>query len=123
MYLNYPENKHEIVSLTSDNWHGKTIISIDDTDLQVCETIMGCGIMQIYGVCGLYSNKSLTKEKFLEALQPIKDANCGTIIATLGNNYYYAEDKLLELGFVKISEYPNLKHRPGDRQRLYILTM
>jgi hypothetical protein len=45
-------------------------------------------------------------------------------MCTLGQQYYKKEDFLLQLGFVKVSEYANYRHgQDGNyKQRMYLLT-
>lgn len=106
------------------SWHSRLVIDLPGGyKLTVVGTITGCGLAQVHGI--IYLPTTLTKEELVKSLKPIKDNGAGAVLATLGQNYYHLEPRLLELGFVRISEYANYRHGSDGnyKQRLYILTL
>jgi hypothetical protein len=102
-------------------WHTNLpFITIGNTRLIVKGMITGCGIAQLHGVANLSAN--INPDEFREKFQDIRDNGVGAVICTLGQSYYASEDKLLNLGFEKLSEYSNYRHgQDGNyKQRLYI---
>lgn len=101
------------------NFNKKQTLTIVDSDLTLCGTITGCGLMQLKGIIYYKGNK----EQFLAGLKPIKDINVGAIICTLGQAHYTKEKMVLDLGFELLSEYHNYVHGKDYMQRMYILKL
>lgn len=98
-------------------------------------TIMGCGIMQLYGLSNAGSESAkpalekLKKRLEEDARSPLWRGGClpcRTLIGMLG--YYSYTDKtkfqvLKDLGFVELATYDNAAHQMSkDKQKLFILT-
>lgn len=104
----------------TNRWHQKRIYC--NRKITVCGMITGCGIAQMYGV------SDASEEELLKELPKIKSDfkadGAGAIIATLGKTYYNHEEKLLNVGFELMKEYPNYRHglNGSYTQRCYILT-
>lgn len=93
--------------------------------IDVCGVISGCGLAQIHGISEInQKNFDLFKSTLEKIKADYKDDGAGCIMATLGMTYYNKEDFLLELGFVKVSEYSNYRHGTNGqyKQRMYLLT-
>jgi hypothetical protein len=121
-----PLSKYDIGRINGV-WHGSASGQINGALIQICGTITGCGLLQIYGISNMFDN-DISKEDFLKQLAVIarssdEEMDAGSIIATLGKNHYHKEEKLLKLGFEKISEYINFRHDRTYKQRLYILKL
>jgi hypothetical protein len=98
------------------SWHQER----DYGYLKVCGTITGCGLAQMRGV--VFEDEESLKKKLVKIKQDYFKDGAGGIICTLGSTYYKGhEEKLINCGFEKLSEYTNHRHANGDTQRLYIL--
>lgn len=121
------ELKHFKIVIPDENkvWHNTVHISHlkgKIIPIKLKETIMGCGIAQMYGSSTLnYLNEEELQElklilnDYITDLQKINDnkyacMKVGYIISTLGHNYKNREENLLKLGFKKIADYSNWKH-------------
>jgi hypothetical protein len=102
-------------------------------------TIMGCGIMQLYGLWNAENPQAkVSLEKLKERLskdasspQWIKNSRspipCRTFIAMIGTYKLRPDQSRLkaikDLGFIELTEYDNAAHQgTTDRQKLFILT-
>lgn len=118
----------KIISKEEGTWHTNLKLQSKDgfCNIQIKETITGCGLMQIHGVSTI-SEKNINE--VLEILTRIHERDlqvssrsCGTFICTLGNYYYEKYEPIVfALGFKEIAEYHNAGHLGNDRQKLYIL--
>lgn len=125
------EEQVEIPKEQSGNHHGV----FKEGPWTAAGTIMGCGIMQLYG---LYMANTPSAKPALEKLKKRleEDAQsptwqggrlpCRTLIGMLG---FYQGDSgakfqvLKDLGFVELATYDNAAHPMSkDKQKLFILT-
>ena len=138
------ENKYFNISIHGSkfdkSWHDAIIITNIRTGcyLKLQETIMGCGIVQIYGISTFYSYSTEELEELKDILNNqitqvnvlLKDnyrcMKVGLIIATLGEayrngSYELNELKLKQLGFTELSNYSNWRHDESGNeiQKLY----
>jgi len=99
-------------------------------------TIMGCGIMQLYGLCTAElpqakpALEKLKKRLEEDASSPlwVGKLPCRTLIGMLG---FYGDslnisqklNALKDLGFTELATFPNAAHpKTTDKQKLFILT-
>lgn len=111
---------------TMYRWHPPSEIKAEPFGtLHFNEVNTGCGLMTVSGFDSIQlglTDKGKLVENFLKQCEVHKDrvSGVGAIMATLGDNYIYFESLLLEMGFEKVSSYPNLRHEQPYFQHLYL---
>lgn len=100
----------------SGSWHP----SYYSDYLEVHGMSTGCGLAQMSGV-SVYLNADRLKKDIKKVRDVYRENGVGALLVTLGEDYYYKEEMLLEVGFQCVAEYHNLRHGAHYMQRLYIL--
>jgi hypothetical protein len=137
--MNEEKEKNDIITDVIENytakgsWHSTKTLKFKvrnesyEGSLVFAGMITGCGLMQVYGMPTYLtsnSNMEILKKQLKDLCVSLKYNGVGAVIATLGQNYYESvyHDKILELGFKQIAEYPNYRHEKNGmyKQRLYI---
>lgn len=121
----------------NNRWHSNIKIKNKGYSIYLSNTPSGCGQMILHN-WAYSTNKILLKESLLYILNIIQNKkgiiddlkyasplDVGSIITTVGENYYNSEqvEILEEVGFKCISEYINPRHSSTYKQRLYIWTI
>ena len=122
--------------LTSGSWHTNLKITYENSSFYLTNTPSGCGAQTLHG----YYAESLTVIKQMLSLilakvkgkkyQLVSDKkgyysrnDIGMISTTLGETFYKGWLPIFEeLGFKKVSEYPNPRHN-GELQCLLVWTI
>jgi hypothetical protein len=137
--MNEEKEKNDIITddiknyTAKGSWHGTKTLKFKimnesyEYSLIFAGMMTGCGLMQVYGMPTYLisnSNMEILKKQLKDFCASLRYNGVGAVIATLGRNYYEKtyHDKILELGFKQIAEYPNYRHGQNGtyRQRLYI---
>lgn len=115
------------VSQTGDHdWHTGFTVKGNYKECRITFTFTemptGCGLISVTGFAYSDLNENTT-ELLKMILDVYKQDGAGTCIATLGHQYTKEEKYLLDFGFIKAHEYPNMRHGGENyTQQLYYYT-
>lgn len=102
------------------SWHPPFAVNLDNfRRLDFKEVPTGCGIMTVRGVACV--PEDVLKKGLLQAKPILLETDVGIIFATLGQSYYSSESTLRKVGFVRLLEYPNLRHGSATQRMYYLL--